>query len=272
VSSFDGAAFQQFELIGWSRKSDGYHRFYAPLTTPVISALLDAVMADSGSRVLDVGSGPGYVLAAAEARGAWTVGVDQALPMARLARTLRPQARYLVTDAQRLPLRTRSMTAVVGNFVLHHLPFQRQALADWARVLVPGGRVALTVWDRPDKCRYLGVFNEAVAAAGAAVPDAVPAGPAMVTDGSAYETLLGDAGFGDVRVRSLHWDHDFGSPDQLWDGVLASSVRTAALVTEQAPDVQAAIRARYDEIVASYLMSGRFAVPVSVLLITGRRP
>ena len=271
MSTFDGAAFQRFELTGWSRKSSGYHRFYEPLTTPVIAALLDAVVAASGSRVLDVGSGPGYVLAAAEARNAWTVGVDQAEPMGRLARTLRPGARYLVADAQRLPLRTGSMTAVVGNFVLHHLPFQHKALVEWARVLVPGGRLALTIWDRPDKCRYLGVFNEAVAAAGATVPASVPSGPAMVAHEDAYVTLLGEAGFDDVRIRTLHWDHDFGSPDLLWDGLLASSVRTAALITEQAPDVQMAIRARYDEIVASYREAQRFAVPVSVLLMAARR-
>lgn len=271
MSSFDGAAFQQFELTGWSHKSSAYHRFYEPLTTPVITSLLDAVDASGGSRLLDVGSGPGYVLHAAERRGAWAVGIDQAVPMAQLARGLQPDVRYLVADAQRVPLRDLSMTAVVGNFVLHHLPLQHEALTEWARALVPGGRLALTVWDRPEICRFLGVFNDAVAAAGATVPQALPVGPAMVAGRDAYASLLGSAGFDDVRVRTLQWDHDFGSPDLLWEGLLAASVRTAALVTEQPPEVRTAIRARYDEIVEPYRRSGGFEVPVSVLLITARR-
>lgn len=268
---FDGAAFQRFELLGWSRKSTGYHQFYESLTTPLVPALLDATVVSRGSRVLDVGSGPGYVLTAVAARDAWGVGVDQAAPMAVLARKMQPDVRYLAADAQRLPLRPESMTAVVGNFVLHHLPYQQQALSEWKRVLVPSGLLALTVWDRPSDCRFLGVFNDAVAAAGATVPDAIPSGPAMVTSDDTYEELLGASGFDDVCVRRLRWEHDFGSPDLLWDGLMSSSVRTAALVTEQPPAVQAAIRARYDEIVAGYRRGGRFELPVSALLIAGRR-
>jgi ubiquinone/menaquinone biosynthesis C-methylase UbiE len=37
---------------------------------------------------------------------------------------------------------------VVGGFVINHLPDPQRALAEAARVLVPGGEVAFSVWDR----------------------------------------------------------------------------------------------------------------------------
>ena len=271
MAGFDAHAFQQFELHGWSEKSAGYHRFYGPITSTVIPVLLDAAAVRAGDRVLDVGSGPGYVLAAADDRGAWSIALDQALPMAQLAAQLLPGVRYLVGDAQAPPVQPSSLDAVVGNFVLHHLPRQDAAAAAWAGILAPDGRLAMTVWNTYDKCRFMGVFNDAIVAAEAPIPETVPVGPPMASDPGVYQELLASAGFGECAVTPIDWEHDFGTPDEHWDGLLASSVRLAALITEQPVDVVARIRARYDEIVVPYLREDRLRLPVSVLLISGRR-
>jgi SAM-dependent methyltransferase len=272
MAGFDGRAFQQFELHGWSEKAAGYHRFYGPITSMIIPTLLDVACVQAGSRVLDVGSGPGYVLAAAGDRGAWPVAVDQALPMAQLARRLHSGPRYLVADAQAPPLKSESVSAVVGNFVLHHLPQQDAAIAAWARILATGGGLAMTVRNTYDKCRFMGVFNDAIVAANAPTPESVPPGPPMASDPMVYKQLLEDAGFDACAVTPIDWAQDFGTPDEHWDGLLASSVRLAALITEQPPDVIARIRARYDDLVVPYLLGDTLRLPVSVLLISGRRP
>jgi len=99
---------------------------------------------------LDVGCGPGTVtasLARAAGPGALTLGLD--ISEAMLARAVRaeagPQIGFLRADAQRLPLRDQTVDAVVSIAVLQLIPEPAAALAEIARVLRPGGRVALMV-------------------------------------------------------------------------------------------------------------------------------
>lgn len=45
---------------------------------------------------------------------------------------------------------------------MHHLGDPERAVNEFARVLVAGGRLALTVWDVPTRARFVGVFLDAV--------------------------------------------------------------------------------------------------------------
>lgn len=103
-----------------------------------------------GGVALDVGCGPGSVTAAlADAVGpdGLALGVDISRPM--LARAVRaetgPQIGFLRADAQRLPLRDQTVDAVVSIAVLQLIPDPRAALGEMARVLRPGGRLAVLV-------------------------------------------------------------------------------------------------------------------------------
>ena len=75
------------------------------------------------------------------------LGVDISEPM--LARAVRaeagPQIGFLRADAQRLPLRDETVDAVVSIAVLQLVPDPMAALAEMARVLRPGGRLAVMV-------------------------------------------------------------------------------------------------------------------------------
>ncbi len=104
----------------------------------------------AGGTALDVGSGPGNVtasLARAAGPDGLALGVDISEPM--LARAVRgeagPQVGFLRADAQRLPLRDNTVDAVVSIAVLQLIPDPAAALAEMARVLRPGGRLAVMV-------------------------------------------------------------------------------------------------------------------------------
>jgi arsenite methyltransferase len=99
---------------------------------------------------LDVGSGPGNVtasLARAAGPGGLALGVDISEPM--LARAVRaesgPQVGFIRADAQRLPLRDNTVDAITSLAVLQLIPDPAAALAEMARVLRPGGRLALMI-------------------------------------------------------------------------------------------------------------------------------
>jgi SAM-dependent methyltransferase len=103
-----------------------------------------------GGIALDVGCGTGSVtasLARAAGPDGLALGVDISEPM--LARAVRaeagPQIGFLRADAQRLPLRDETVDAVISVAVLQLIPDPAAALAEMARVLRPGGRLAVMV-------------------------------------------------------------------------------------------------------------------------------
>jgi len=100
---------------------------------PWFSALLDA--APRGARVLEVGAGPGFLGEAARARRPdlrWIASDLHLAPWNTLA-----------ADAGRLPFAARSLDAVVGLDVLHHLAAPLDFFREAARALRAGGRIAL---------------------------------------------------------------------------------------------------------------------------------
>src|SRR5664279_4956047 len=84
--------------------------------------------------------------------------MDLAEGMVSLAARLHPDLEFRRGDAEALPFPDELFDAVVGNFVLLHLGRPERAVSEFVRVLGPGGRVALTVWDLPERTRVLGVF------------------------------------------------------------------------------------------------------------------
>ena len=90
---------------------------------------------ERGARVVEVGAGPGTLRAYARAArpDLRIVATDlEALPWNDVA-----------ADAGRLPIRSGWAGAVLGLDVLHHLPDPAAFFAEAARVLAPGGRLAL---------------------------------------------------------------------------------------------------------------------------------
>ena len=103
-----------------------------------------------GGVALDVGSGPGNVtaqLAGAAGPDGLALGIDISEPM--LARAVEAQAGpnvgFLRADAQQLPLRDETVDAAVSLAVLQLIPNPAATLAEIARVLRPGGRMAIMV-------------------------------------------------------------------------------------------------------------------------------
>lgn len=136
----------------------------------------------SGQWVLDLGCGTGR-LGALLAGRARVVGVDLSQSM-----LLRARARYgsglrlLVGNAVRLPLRDASCGAVVSAFVLRNLPDLTSAFAEVARVLAPGGSVALMDLTEPSRPALRRVLDGYLRVAG-------PAAGALVGKREAYEYL-----------------------------------------------------------------------------------
>jgi len=129
------------------------------------NALLDAARVARGARVLDLGCGGGGLLRLAQTRGAFAIGVDTldvALNLARNREGARgregeeahvPRSPALplshstklarIAEDGMLPFRSRTFDALLAQHVIEHINDLDAALREWARVLKPGGRIAL---------------------------------------------------------------------------------------------------------------------------------
>lgn len=271
----EAAVYKAFEAEGWTRKAKTYDRLTGRVTARLVMPLLEAAGVQSGTRVLDVACGPGHIAAAAAAKGAEPVGLDAAEGMVAVARARYAEIAFQQGDAERLPFADASFDAVVAGFVVNHLPHPERALAEFARVVRSGGRVAVTVWDRPERMRLLGVLGEAVQGTEGVLDPGLPSGgpdPFRFADDVALAALLSGAGLAEAEVRSIAFELDVADTDELWEGLLAGSVRTAALIERQAEPVRRRIRAALEQAVAPYRSETGIALPVSAKLASGRRP
>jgi SAM-dependent methyltransferase len=133
------------EFFG-ARAADWDSRF--PDDGPAYAAAVAELGLREGDRVLDAGCGTGRALT--PLRGAVgpsgvVVGVDvtQAMLEAAVRAGRDRDGRLLLSDVAALPLRSRSLDAVFAAGLIAHLPQPGESLRELARVVRPGGILAL---------------------------------------------------------------------------------------------------------------------------------
>jgi ubiquinone/menaquinone biosynthesis C-methylase UbiE len=126
-----------------------YEEFFVPALfqqwTPIVA---DAAGIKAGQRVLDVACGTGILAREAASRGSSVVGLDRNEGMLAMARRIAPAVDWKVGRAEQLPFPDSSFDAVVSQFGLMFFDDRVQAVREMRRVLKPGGRLAVAVWDR----------------------------------------------------------------------------------------------------------------------------
>jgi len=269
----DPDAFRDFEHAGWTSNVSEYEAAFARVTSQAIGPLLDAVDLRPGAQLLDVATGPGYVAAAAAARGAKGVGVDFSAPMVAHARTLNPAVEFQEGDAEAIPFPDRSFDAVVMNFGMLHLARPERAMTQAARVLKPGGCFAFTVWAKPEEAVGFGIILRAIQSHGN--PEVqLPQGPSFFrfSDPAECDRTLREAGFLNVTVTSLPQVWRFNAPDELFDAIYNGGVRIKAILRAQSSEALEAIRTAAREAAKNFIRHGIIELPMPAILASAAKP
>jgi ubiquinone/menaquinone biosynthesis C-methylase UbiE len=127
----------------------------------LVPAWLDAIALRAGERVLEIGSGPGFVtllLAERVGPGGIVYAVDpSADALDNLARRQAERGlvniQRIVADAARLDTDLKA-DAAFATMVLHHVDEPAALLANVARVLRPGGRLLVAEFDPDGPCEF----------------------------------------------------------------------------------------------------------------------
>jgi demethylmenaquinone methyltransferase / 2-methoxy-6-polyprenyl-1,4-benzoquinol methylase len=162
-----------------------------------------------GSAVLDLACGTGDLCRELEAAGLSPVGIDMSFGMLAVARTDAPLAQG---DALRLPVRAGSVDGATCGFALRNLVELPPFFAELARVVRPGGRIALLeVASPPNRVMRWGhgiYFGKVVPLIGGLISDKaayryLPRSVAYLPDPEVLHRMIADAGFGDVERHLL---------------------------------------------------------------------
>jgi SAM-dependent methyltransferase len=272
--SNDPEAFTAFERKGWGTSIDGYERTFARITSQSVEVMLDAAGVTRGRRVLDVCTGHGVLAAAAAERGATAFGLDFAEEVVAVARRNVPIVEFRQGNAQELPYPDAGFDAVVCGYGIIHLPEPDRALAEMYRVLKPGGRLAVSVWERPAPGNGFGVLYGAVRSHGRLdVP--LPHGPDFFqfSDPESLRAALSGAGLVDITISAVDQAWRFEAAGDFLDAIMQGAVRARALLEAQDAAALAVIRSVVGEGTTRFASAGDgYHVPMPALVGSGAKP
>ncbi len=269
----DTEAFRDFEHAGWETVARQYHHHFARLTTQATGPLLEAVGAGEGMRVLDVATGPGYAAVAASLRGADAVGVDFSAAQVALAREQYPTLEFHQGDTEALPFPDESFDAVVSNFGMLHFARPERALAEANRVLRTGGRVAFTVWAKPEEAKAFGIVLGAIETLGDMnVP--LPPGPPFFrfSDADECRRVLVEAGFAAPEIAQVPQVWTLPAPEALFDAIYEGGVRVRAILRAQTAEALDAIRTAVCDDAKTFERDGVTEIPMPAVLASAAKP
>lgn len=209
---------------GWGRHDEWFQRQTGPLT----EWLCTAAGVAPGSRVLDIACGagqPALTAAALAGPAGHVIAIDISPQMLAVA-AAKARAAGLTNletqemDAENLRFPDESFDAVTCRFGLMFCPDPVRAASEIRRVLKPGGRFALSVWDDVAKNEFFTSIAgplAKVAPPPASPPDPKAPGMFRLAQAAELEAILRAAGFANpaVGARPMVWE--YASADEYWE-------------------------------------------------------
>ncbi|MBV6635807.1 MAG: methyltransferase domain-containing protein [Mameliella sp.] len=192
-----------------------YDAFFVPaLFGAWAGPLCDAAGIEAGNRVLDVACGTGATTREAARRAGdrgQVTGLDRNDGMIAVARRIEAGITWVEGPAEDLPFAPESLDVVLCQFGLMFLDDRAVAIGEMRRVLRPGGRIALSVWDRvansPGYAAMIALIDEMFGADAAGALRA----PFVIGDMAAVREVLEAGGLGGAHVTTLTGTARFAS-------------------------------------------------------------
>jgi ubiquinone/menaquinone biosynthesis C-methylase UbiE len=259
--------------------AETYEHYLGPaIAHPFTRVLLEYASPRAGERVLDVACGTGSVARHAAplvGNSGKVIALDVNADMLRVARTLPTPSgaviEWLQGDATRLELPDGSFDLVLCQQGLQFFPDRAAALREMRRVLVDGGRVAVSVWQALERhplyealfqatARHLGVSTAALDVA------------FSLAHADELRTLLSDADFQNIDVAARSLDVHLAAPERFVEltvlGAATSIPAFAQLDASTRSALVTAIAHETQSVAERYRDGDRLTFPMSTHIAT----
>jgi len=248
--------------------AERYQRYFVPAVfAPWASDLVRRADLQPNDRVLDVACGTGVVARLAAQRvgaGGTVVGLDLSRDMLAVARALPPISGAAIEwqegNALSLPFSSHTFQKVLCQQGLQFFSDRAKAVSDMHRVLVPGGRLAVSVWrglsENPYPAALVGAIEGHLgvdAAAGARQPFSFGGRDEL-------RSLLATAGFQGVTVDDAELEMHVRSVQEVVGGHLSLFASNAALSAKD-PGVRRLLIDEVQRLLKPYMKGTELLVP-----------
>jgi SAM-dependent methyltransferase len=216
MSSSEHADERRAEMLdAWDRQSAGWGRQADRVRDdgmPVSLRMLELARLQPGERVLELAAGPGdtgFLAARQIAPGGTLICSDGSEAMLAVARERAAEqgidnVEFRQLQLEWIDLPTASVDAILCRWGVMLTVDPAAALLECRRVLRPGGRIALAVWDVPDANPWSMTLSRTLIDLGLAPPPEPGApGPFALSAPGALAELLADAGFVETVVEPV---------------------------------------------------------------------
>jgi SAM-dependent methyltransferase len=253
--------------VAFDVSGPSYDRFMGRYSRPLAPLFADFAGVEAGMRVLDVGAGAGALTTELAAR----LGADHVVaaePSRRFVEELQarlPGVEVENAPAERLPFDDATFDVALAQLVVSFMADAPVGVGQMARVVRPGGRVALCMWDL-DRMGML----RAIAQAGRKLDPGAPPGRERLRWRTKPELLellerigLDEAETGELTVESTYPDFD-----DFWEPLLASGGPASDYVRSLDDERRSALR----EELRAQLGELPFTLQATAWAVRGRRP
>jgi ubiquinone/menaquinone biosynthesis C-methylase UbiE len=255
--------------VGWGRRAHGLRQL------GISSWMIEQLALQPGQQVLELAAGPGdtgFLAAELVRPGGRLISSDATEAMLEIARRRAGEMGIDNVEFRRLELEwidlpTATVDAALCRFGVMLILDPGAALREIRRVLRPGGRIALAVWDAPARNPWATIPTRALTELGhGSRPD--PAAPGMfaLADRERLRELLEEAGFVEVRVEPLEAPRSSPSVKAFIDETVDLSFMFAAGYNSLREAEQVQVRDRIASLLEPFTAEdGSIALPGSAL-------
>jgi len=255
--------------------ANAYEALFVPaLFGQWASKVADAAQTRAGQRVLDVACGTGILAREVASRTGTTgcvVGIDPSPGMIAVAEQLAPGVVWREGVAESLPFHDRSFDTVVSQFGLMFFTDRRQSLREMLRVLAPGGRLAVAVWDALDNIpAYASEVALLEQTAGRRAADALRA-PFVLGNRNDLTALFVEGGAPSAEITTHHGVAQFPSIRTMVEADLRGWLPVMGVILTEEQIGRVLLRAEHA--LSSYATAdGRVTFRLSAHLVTATKP
>jgi SAM-dependent methyltransferase len=197
---------------------------------------------------VDVGCGTGALARRVleDTQPAGVLGIDPSSSFVAFAavQTFAERAAFLVGDGAALPVRDAKADTAVSGLVLNFVPDPARMVEEMARIVRPGGIVALYVWDYAGEMQMMRIFWDTVASLDPVSRRYDEGMRFSICNPDSLRGLFEVAGLSGTEVRAVDVPTSFASFDDYWTPFLGGTGTAPGYVASLEEDDRVALRER----------------------------